>query len=794
MYDINKVLKLRIKSKMIIAFIALSTIPWLIAGLVGISSNLKSLQKISIESLNFSLSMTQNKLDMFFHSIEENVNFFISSTTFNRYVNAINKEDSPEVKNTTLDIMPEIMSFTRNKEYFHQIKLINGYGDELFCLEKRGNSYHFLNKDKLNQRGTQFYLHVANNIPPNTAAFLPTEILKDENNELISTVSCIFNVRNSNFFGALVFQIYADSFFKILKQESSKIQGTKVMLVNKVGYYLYHSEKETEWNKLSASRQTLNLQVDFGNELADKILSDPSNLNYELGDYIIAQTKVFTSDVGLDNQNTLLISVLKKDIFKAVKKYKLVFGILFLFFLLLSLVLALIATNQFIGPIRKLINKARIISTGNYDVRVKIDTNDEIEELANQFNIMASSLQQREIEINQHQVLLEQKVKDRTRDLENEKNKLNTIFNNVPIGFLLFDMENKIISASVAIERILGNKIEEIAGKNYFEIIKWKNDEKKELIKKIKHTGETLTDYTSLINKDGSKQFLEHLLIPIKNNNQIESILEIITDITERKRLQDLLIHSERLAATGELAAVIAHEIRNSLTSVRMILQLFSRREENVKPDIDSFHVALDSVNRMERVVNDLLQLARPSKLERKYENINNVLESGVEYYLSHMEEKNIEIELNLENDLPKILIDKNRIIEVFINIILNGIQAIDGTGKITISTKLIKLVKAISDMAKIEIIESDYPQVNIQEILLKKGSKVIELEISDTGRGINSNIIDQIFDPFFTDKINGTGLGLSFVKNVINKHGGIIQVQSQVQKGSKFTIYLPIN
>ncbi len=149
---------------------------------------------------------------------------------------------------------------------------------------------------------------------------------------------------------------------------------------------------------------------------------------------------------------------------------------------------------------------------------------------------------------------------------------------------------------------------------------------------------------------------------------------------------------------------------------------------------------------------------------------------------------------MNIDNDLPKILIDKNRIIEVFINIILNAIQAIDGAGKITISTKLIKLVKAISDMAKIEIVKSDYPQVDIQEILLEKGSKVIELEISDTGQGMSSNIIDQIFDPFFTTKINGTGLGLSLVKNVINKHGGIIQVQSQVKKGSKFTIYLPVN
>jgi len=405
---------------------------------------------------------------------------------------------------------------------------------------------------------------------------------------------------------------------------------------------------------------------------------------------------------------------------------------------------------------------------------------------------MASSLQQRDIEINQHQVLLEQTVLDRTRDLENEKNKLNTIINNVPIGFLLFDMEDKIISASVAIERILGKQMDGITGKNYFEIIEWKNDDKKELIEKIRRTEETLTDYSLIINNDGAKQFLEHLIVPIKSNNQIVSILEIITDITERKRLQDLLIHSERLAATGELAAVIAHEIRNSLTSVRMILQLFSRKEGIDKSDIDSFHVALDSVSRMERVVNDLLQLARPSKLERKRENINNILESGVEYYLSHMQQKNIEIEMNLESDLPNILIDKNRITEAFINIILNAIQAIDGSGKITISTKLIILDKVIRDMAKIEIVDSDYPQVDIQEIVLIKESKVIELEICDTGQGIDPKNIDLVFNPFFTTKVNGTGLGLSLVKNVINKHGGIIQVESQVHKGSKFTIYLP--
>lgn len=675
---------------MLIAFIALSLISVVIVGILGIVSNVNSLRQISIKNLKYDLSETQRKLDLFFITMEENVYFFTSSFSFDRFIDAVNSENSTKIDQAISDLMPEIMSFTHSRDYFYQIKFIDRNGNEQFVVENRDGNYEWLKRTELNKTGTRFYLYMANNILPNTASFLPVELKENNSDKLIPAVCCIYHVRKPNFFGILVFQIYAESFFKIINSESIRNPTAEVMLVNKEGFYLFHSENKTNWNQLSASKQTLNLRKQLGNELADKVLSDPSNLIYESGNYIIAQTKVFTSDVGLDNQYTLLISVPKKDIFQTVNTYKLVFGILFLFFLILSYTMALIATNQFIGPIRKLINKARIISTGNYAARVNIHTYDEIEELANQFNIMASSLQQREIEINEHKVFLEQKVNDRTRDLENEKNKLKTI-------------------------------------------------------------------------------------------------------IAERKKLQNTVIHSERLAATGELAAIIAHEMRNSLTSVRMILQLLSRKDVNSKSDIESYYVALDSVSKMERVVNDLLQFASPSSLERKLEDLNKIIESGVDLYKSHMQQKNIVVDIDLENNLPKIMIDKNRIKEVFINIILNAIQAIDGSGKITVSSKLISLTTVLRDTTKIKIVDSEHQKVNIQEIILKKGTKVIQLEIHDDGRGIHPKNIGRIFDPFFTTKINGTGLGLSLVKNVINQHGGIIKVHSQVQLGTKFVISLPL-
>src|SRR5680860_44177 len=156
---------------------------------------------------------------------------------------------------------------------------------------------------------------------------------------------------------------------------------------------------------------------------------------------------------------------------------------------------------------------------------------------------MASSLRQRKIEINQQNEVLELKVIERTKDLKNEKNKLETIFNNVPFGFILFDKWDNVLSASNAISKIYEGKSVKGLGES-----QQMNSTRINMLQKVKESEGTLTNYSSFEKEDGSKQFLEHIFVPIKNTLTIDSVLEIIIDITERKRLQNLLIHSEKLA------------------------------------------------------------------------------------------------------------------------------------------------------------------------------------------------------------------------------------------------------
>ncbi len=292
---------------------------------------------------------------------------------------------------------------------------------------------------------------------------------------------------------------------------------------------------------------------------------------------------------------------------------------------------------------------------------------------------------------------------------------------------------------------------------------------------------------------DGEERYLEQIAVPLKKDGEVETVLEILTDVTERKRLQEQLIRSEKLATTGEIAAVIAHEMRNSLTSVRMIMQLLTETDDMNDSDRESLQVALDSLSRMERVVKDLLQVARPAQLQKRPENINDILHDGIEFAKHQITRKGIDLEVKLESDLPDIELDREQIKEAVVNLILNASQAIEESGHIRICSRLKTLKKTLRDLGEVRVAAEENVAVGVQEVLLKKGRQVVEVEVSDSGCGIPEEHLGRIFDPFFTTKVNGTGLGLSFVKRVVNEHGGIVTVESQTGKGSCFRIYIPV-
>jgi len=248
------------------------------------------------------------------------------------------------------------------------------------------------------------------------------------------------------------------------------------------------------------------------------------------------------------------------------------------------------------------------------------------------------------------------------------------------------------------------------------------------------------------------------------------------------KEMQDKLIQSEKLKAIGQLASGVAHEMRNPLG---IILQGVAYLEQIISPEEkeprETLSMVKESAQRADRIVISLLDFSRAEKLELHPEYVDSILESSLN--LVKTELKSIEVAREIQKGLPKVLVDKNKLTQVFINLFMNAVHAMSGAGKLTIRSFVKQLEETKNGIGERS---DDY---------FKAGEKAVIVEIEDTGTGISEENQKRIFDPFFTTKGQGkgTGLGLSVSRNIIIMHKGLIEVESQVGKGTRMIITLRI-
>ncbi|MBI3195076.1 MAG: PAS domain S-box protein, partial [Ignavibacteriae bacterium] len=400
--------------------------------------------------------------------------------------------------------------------------------------------------------------------------------------------------------------------------------------------------------------------------------------------------------------------------------------------------------------------------------------------------------------IQHHRTKLEEMVIHRTAELSDEKAKLQAILDHVPSAIVLLDKDFRIQSASAEFSVITGHRFEDVKGSDCRAVF-YSNGFCQECVcRKAMRTGKTESHIDATQTPNMRERFIEHIAIPMTDNGTVDSILEIITDVTERKRFEQNLLRAERLAAAGEMSAIIAHEFRNSLTSIKMILQLQNESTRLRRTEKKSLNVAMNAIEEMEQVVTQMLDFARPKPMLLKEVSLNHVVNESLSLVFPQMMKQEINIRKELEESLPLILLDEASMKEAIMNILLNAIQAISSRddrtsgGEIFILTKNEQLSKTLRDFAPTERSINFSGNEMGTEIVLKKGTSCIIAEIRDNGSGIERQLLQRIFDPFFTTKTNGTGLGLPLVKRTVNAHGGIITVNGRKEQGTTFTLYLP--
>jgi C4-dicarboxylate-specific signal transduction histidine kinase len=370
----------------------------------------------------------------------------------------------------------------------------------------------------------------------------------------------------------------------------------------------------------------------------------------------------------------------------------------------------------------------------------------------NKKRITADEMAKRKEELEKYAVELEEKVKRRTAELTSEKEKLDTIVSAIGGGLILMDEHGKILWTNQIIQEMLGHDVRGLACQDLCSECSFIFDTSTKEI--------NATVMPDLFGQKG--KYFQITNAPVKGGDgEVYGYIWLIQDITEMKKMEEHIGHSEKLASLGRLAAGIAHEIGNPLTSIFSFVQILKEAEED-KFKRESLETVHFHINRISDILKQLSGFTKMPRGEIKECHINEIIETSVNIIHFDKKSKGIAIIKELSSELSNYtcICDSNQLSQVFVNLTLNAIDSMSDGGTLTVRSM---------------------PQ---------NGN--IKIQFEDTGFGIPKEDLPKIFDPFYTTKEKGTGLGLAVSYDIIKKMNGAITVESEVDKGSVFTVTIP--
>jgi PAS domain S-box-containing protein len=429
-------------------------------------------------------------------------------------------------------------------------------------------------------------------------------------------------------------------------------------------------------------------------------------------------------------------------------------NLLFLGFLalLVGILGSIFFARRITYPISQLVEATISASRGNLDQRIEIHTRDEIEELGKNFNHMIQ-------QIRLHQNELEQRLREITSLKAYTDNVISSMIN----GLITLDLDQRIVTLNGMAERILGIKGESVKGVSIGQVL----GEDHPINKAINETlfrGKEITHAELEIKKNGHSLWLMGSTSFLSDGRgERMGVLIVFQDITELKLMEERLRQADRLAALGTLSAGLAHEIKNPLSAIKTFVQLLPKKMDS-SSFMEKFHGTVPrEIERIHQLVEDLLELTRRRKKPWAPLNINTLIHQVIELHEEEMKRKGIVVEAHLDSSIPLIQGDSDSIYRAFSNLVINAIQAMPKGGKLMIRSEL------------------------------DRESSLIQILFQDTGIGMDEETVKNLFNPFFTTKDKGVGLGMALTHKIIEDHKGVIEVMSEKEKGSTFILKIPL-
>jgi PAS domain S-box-containing protein len=359
---------------------------------------------------------------------------------------------------------------------------------------------------------------------------------------------------------------------------------------------------------------------------------------------------------------------------------------------------------------------------------------------------------------------LEREVEKRTGELSESEAKYRMLVEEINDGYFV-NQHGRIVFANRAFCDMHGYLPSEVIGKQFTDFIA--EDSLPSVTRLYDRRisageGESLYTYYRL-NKDGESRPTENKVQVITFQGD-KAVAGICRDITERIEMERRIRESERFAHIGQLTTSLAHEIRNPLSAIKINVQILSKNLRLDGNDRKRGQIIAKEISRLERILTEMLDSAKPLRLTIEPVSINDIIDSCLDILFEKIEEKHIGVKKRRSRHLPVLLLDRDKMEQAVINILLNSIEALAEGATISVLTRR-----------------------------SSRHNNDVLVDIHDDGPGIGEADLPYIFDPFFSSKKKGTGLGLYNVKKIVEAHGGAVRVTSSIGEGTQFRIAFPV-
>jgi PAS domain S-box-containing protein len=755
--NLNKLFpRLTIQAKLTIAFVLLAGVPLVLVAGFATRVKVEQLRATAMGGLDHDLQVARLQMEQALHEAEENVAYLAHTLLANVL-------DTPSPDRLAA-AGRAVSSFMGYKRALYQVKLIDEEGQLLLVARPSGSA---LVPDEDRVTGT-YYAYRARSLSSGGQLLLPVELAGRDLglDGTIPAVAIVMPIWSAGgvFQGTVAGEAYASALFAGLESGSPHLPGV-TGLVDQEGFFLYHSERKRDWASLLASRAVVDLRHEFSPDLAAEVMVGTGG-TLTTGKQIVSFSPLSLGEYGtgpLYLYRAVALSTLEAP----VRSFMRWVGGAGMLLSGLVLGLAMVAASQFTRPIYRLRDGMRELAAGDEPPRLEITTNDELEDLADEFSSMAMSL-------TAYRHRLEELVAERTRALHETYGELASILAHSTDAIIGLDPRSCVRVWNRGAESLFGYTAAEAVGRDVDSLLcvdgRKASREAAYLGRQLAAEGAVVDFRTRRVDRSG--QVLPVSLSQSVIRDDTGTLLGyslILRDATLQGRLEEQMRRSERLAAVSVMATALAHEVNNPLAIIGNRIECMEREVGSKCPGCDlegDLAVLREHTERLIGVTRDLLGLATGDAdmtgtvdLEALVQRMSRLVEQT-------LSAREVRLEVTSPaSPLPLLHGNEKALETACLNLVLNAADATPPGGSVHVETRL-----------------------------AREGAEV-ELEVRDTGAGVPAELRERIFEPFFTTKgpRGGTGLGLAVCRTVVERHGGRIRLESGNGGGSRFILAIPV-